>query len=109
MSVLTKELEKLSSAEDFFIHFDVPYEPRILAACRLHILKRFHDNLDAVTGLDSLDATALYAACRRQLERAYADFVTGPALHQDAFPRLARMRSAFIALSAVRLPDKHTS
>lgn len=102
MSAQAKELEGLSSAEDFFIHFEVPYEPRILAACRLHILKRFHDNLADVMGLDNLAADTRRAICRKQLERAYADFLSGPAMQQEAFPRLAGMRHAFISLSAVR-------
>lgn len=106
MSALIKELEGLSSAEEFFAHFDVAYEPRILAACRLHILKRFHDYLDGIAGLDQLDDAAKRAVYRDQLQRAYADFTNGPALRQDAFPRLARMKGAFIALSAVRLPQK---
>jgi nitrogenase-stabilizing/protective protein len=106
MNALSKELNGLSSAEDFFAHFDVPYEPRILAACRLHILRRFHDNLDGIAGLEQMDAAALRAVYRDQLQRAYADFTNGPALSQDAFPRLARMKGAFIALSAVRLPQK---
>jgi nitrogenase-stabilizing/protective protein len=107
MSALAQELEGLSSAEDFFAHFDVPYEPRILAACRLHILKRFHDNLGSVTGLDDLDTVALHAACREQLARAYADFTTHPALALGVFPRLKRMQGAFVALSSVRPSPKH--
>jgi nitrogenase-stabilizing/protective protein len=102
MSALAQELEGLSSAEDFFNHFGVPYEPRILAACRLHILKRFHDNLAGVVGLDGLAPDAQRILCRHQLERAYADFLSGPAIRKGAFPRLAGIRSAFVPLSAVR-------
>lgn len=103
MNAFSKEMEGLSSAEDIFAHFGVAYEPRILSACRLHILKRFHDYLD---GIEQQDPSDLHIACRRQLERAYADFATGPALQQNAFPRLARIKGAFVALSAVRLPQK---
>jgi Nitrogen fixation protein NifW. len=102
MSALAKELEGLSSAEDFFTHFGVAYEPRVLAACRLHILKRFHDYLGEVAGLDSLAPDAQRSLCRERLERAYADFLSGPALGQDAFPRLAGMKRAFVSLSTVR-------
>lgn len=102
MSALVKELEGLSSAEDFFRHFGVPYEPRILAACRLHILKRFHDYLTNIAGLDGLAPDAQRILCRQQLERAYADFLSGPAIRQEAFPRLAGIKRAFVSLSAVR-------
>lgn len=106
MGTLSQELAGLSSAEEFFAHFDVPYDPRILAACRLHILKRFRDYIGALADLDSLDAEAQRAVYREQLQHAYADFTSGPALRQDAFPRLARIKGAFVALSAVRLPRK---
>jgi nitrogenase-stabilizing/protective protein len=106
MATLSNDLAGLSSAEDFFAYFDLPYDPRILAACRLHILKRFHDNIAAVAELNERDDDAQRTVYREQLERAYADFVSGPALGKDAFPRLARMKGAFIALSAVRLPKK---
>jgi nitrogenase-stabilizing/protective protein len=102
MSALVKELEGLSSAEDIFLHFGVPYEPHILAACRLHILKRFHDYLVGVPDLDSVAPDAQRVLCRQQLERAYADFLSGPAIRQEAFPRLAGIRRAFVSLSAVR-------
>ena len=39
MSVLA-ELEKLSSAEDFFVYLKVDFDPALLRVARLHILKR---------------------------------------------------------------------
>ena len=106
MTSLTNDLEALSSAEEFFAYFGLDYDPRVLAASRLHILKRFHDNLAAVAGLAALDDVAQRAAYREQLSRAYATFVGGSALTMRVFPRLREPRGAFVALSAVRAPAK---
>ena len=46
MSVLA-ELEKLSSAEDFFSYLKVDYDPALLRVARLHILKRMGKYLAA--------------------------------------------------------------
>lgn len=101
MTALTEDLERLSSAEDFFSYFAVDYDPRVLAASRLHILKCFHDKLAAVAGLDLMDEPARRAVYREQLAAAYATFVTGSALTERVFPRLRHARGAFVALSAV--------
>jgi len=106
MTPLAKELETLSSAEEFFAYFGLDYDPRVLAASRLHILKRFHDNLAAVDGLDDLDESAQRAAYCEQLRRAYATFMTGSALTMRVFPRLREPRGAFVALSSVRPAPK---
>ena len=106
MNDFALELAELSSAEDFFGYFKVEFDPRVVAACRLHILKRFHDSLGRIEGLDMLGDTAKRVVYRQQLANAYADFVSGPALMQDAFPRLMRLRGAFVALSSVRPPKK---
>lgn len=106
MSEFAQDLAKLSSAEDFFTYFGVAFDARVLAACRLHILKRLHDKLACIDGLDALDDTAKRILYRQQLAHAYADFVSGPALSQGVFPRLLRQRGAFVALSSVRLPKE---
>jgi nitrogenase-stabilizing/protective protein len=102
MTPLAKALEDLSSAEDFFAFFGLDYDPRVLAASRLHILKQFHDNLAAVADLENLDEPAQRAVYREQLSQAYATFVTGSALTMRVFPRLREPRGAFVALSSVR-------
>lgn len=101
MKPLSDALKELSSAEEFFGYFGLNYDPRILAAARLHILKRFHDNLAALAVPDETDAAALHAAYREQLARAYAEFTTGPALTQRVFPRLAAINYTFVPLSSV--------
>ena len=103
MTPFAQELAKLSSAEDFFIYFGVEFDARVMAACRLHILKRFHDHLGRIEGLDALDDAAKRVVYRQQLASAYADFVTSPALAQGAFPRLRSVKGAFVALSSVGL------
>ena len=106
MSSFDEEIAALSSAEDFFAYFDLPYAPRVMAASRLHILKRFHDNLARIDGIEARDDETKRAVYREELARAYQSFVTGSALTERVFPRLLPMKGAFVALSAVRLPQR---
>jgi len=106
MSEFDKELAGLSSAEDFFGYFGLDYDPQIVAASRLHILKQFHDNLGAVVGLESQPDDAKRTLYREQLSRAYARFITGTALTERVFPKLAQAKGAFVALSSLRMPHK---
>jgi hypothetical protein len=63
MSGFDTELAGLSSAEDFFVYFGLAFDPQIVAASRLHILKQFHDNLGGIAGLDTLPDARLSALC----------------------------------------------
>ncbi|GAA0530116.1 nitrogenase-stabilizing/protective protein [Rhizomicrobium palustre] len=100
------DLQNLSSAEDFFAYFGLDFDKQVMAASRLHILKRFHDHLSQVEGLQTLPEAEKRDAYRQQLERAYASFLTGNALTERVFPRLAAAKGAFVALSSLRAPNK---
>lgn len=102
MSTFDNDLEKLSSAEDFFAYFGINYAPQIVAASRLHILKKFHDNLATVIGLESLPDTEKHAVYREQLSSAYARFITGTALTERVFPKMMPVKGAFVALSSLQ-------
>jgi nitrogenase-stabilizing/protective protein len=113
-SQLWRDLADLSSAEDFFAYFDLTFDPRVMAVSRLHILKRFHDNLSCVDGLQSLDDSAARDVYRRQLADAYCEFAAGIAPTALVFPGLGRMGGGFVALSNVRrskraAPENKTS
>lgn len=109
MSKFDDELAGLSSAEDFFTFFGVDYDPQIVAASRLHILKQFHNNLGAVAELDTLPEDEKRAVYREELARAYQRFITGTALTERVFPKLAEAKGAFVALSSLRMPHKSAS
>lgn len=102
---LDGDLAALSSAEEFFAYFGLSFDPLVLAASRLHILKQFHDNLARIDELESLDDDAKGAVYRRELESAYARFVCGNALTERVFPRLNAAKGAFVALSSLRMPN----
>jgi len=106
MSDFDTDLARLSSAEDFFGYFGLGFEPQIVAASRLHILKQFQNNLRTVEGLDALEEEAKRAAYREQLQRAYQRFVTGTALTERVFPKLAEAKGVFVALSSLTMPHK---
>jgi nitrogenase-stabilizing/protective protein len=85
MPSLTERLKALSSAEDFFAFFGVPYEERIVQVNRLHILKRFYQYLHKAEGLAGLDDVALVIRYRAMLAQAYRDFVVSTPAQEKVF------------------------
>jgi nitrogenase-stabilizing/protective protein len=109
MSRLLRDLADLSSAEDFFAYFELAFDPKVMAVGRLHILKRFHDKLSRVDGLESLDDRTMRDVYRGRLADAYCEFVADPARGAPAFPGLRRMGGGFVALSNLRRSTKAAS
>ncbi|MBI5920750.1 MAG: nitrogenase-stabilizing/protective protein NifW [Betaproteobacteria bacterium] len=78
-------LNRLSSAEEIFAHFDLPFEPAVLNVNRLHILKRFNQYLGQSEGMEGIEYIAAHTAARELLERAYRDFLGSSARQQKVF------------------------
>lgn len=93
MDSLTDRLKALSSAEDFFAFFAVPFDERIVQVNRLHILKRFYQYLHQAKGLPSgssggmsgLNEVDLFKRYRELLAQAYQDFVTSTPAREKVF------------------------
>jgi len=71
---LEDDLSELEGAEDFLSYFDIPFEPTVVHAYRLHILQRYHDYIvkTETPPEDEAERKVLYAAL---LSKAYQDFV----------------------------------
>ena len=82
---LQAELAGLSSAEDFFDYFALPYDRAILNVSRLHILKRFNQYIARAGGIESFAAREAYARCREFLAQAYRDFLTSSGIEEKIF------------------------
>ena len=85
MDNLTERLKALSSAEDFFAFFAVPFDERVVQVNRLHILKRFYQYLGKAEGLAGLDDIEMYRRYRELLAQAYADFVRSTPAQEKVF------------------------
>ncbi|WP_298829000.1 nitrogenase stabilizing/protective protein NifW [uncultured Piscinibacter sp.] len=85
MDSLTDRLKALSSAEDFFAFFAVPFDERIVQVNRLHILKRFYQYLHKTEGLNGLGEVEMFKRYRELLARAYQDFVTSTPAREKVF------------------------
>lgn len=110
---LPADLRDLETAEEFFVHFEVPYDPQVVRVSRLHILQRFHDYLAQA---EDTDEAARPAAMKALLMRAYDDFVRSDPLTERVFKVLKDAQEkpeappgrVFVPLSAVtrRQPAK---
>jgi nitrogenase-stabilizing/protective protein len=103
MSIMN-ELGRLSSAEDFFVALDLPFDPAIVNVARLHILRRMGQYLRGVE-LEGMPDDDARQACRAHLETAYQDFVRSSPIaervfkvHQDA---VAPVKMPFVPLAAL--------
>lgn len=78
------QLNKASSAEDFFALLGVEYDPRHVNVVRLHILRRMGQYLvsEDFTGLSDAEVAL---RCKAVLEQAYADFLVSSPLDQRVF------------------------
>ncbi len=85
MDSLTTRLKALSSAEDFFAFFGVPYDESIVKVNRLHILKRFYQYLHKAQDLAELGEVAMFRRYREMLAQAYQDFVTSTPAREKVF------------------------
>jgi nitrogenase-stabilizing/protective protein len=78
------QLNKASSAEDFFALLGVDYDPKHVNVVRLHILRRMGQYLvsEEFAGMSDADVTQ---RCKAVLEQAYADFLASSPLDQRVF------------------------
>ena len=81
---ILKQLNKASSAEEFFALLGVEYDPKVLNVVRLHILRRMGQNL-VNESFEGLDPAEVGTRCREFLRQAYADFVTSSPLDHRVF------------------------
>ncbi|WP_445490519.1 nitrogenase stabilizing/protective protein NifW [Rhodopseudomonas sp. RCAM05734] len=84
LSGVLDQLNKASSAEDFFALLGVDYDPKHLNVVRLHILRRMGQYLvsEDFAGMSDADVTQ---RCKAVLEQAYADFLASSPLDQRVF------------------------
>ena len=83
MSVLD-QLNKASSAEDFFSLLGVAYDPGVVNVARLHILRRMGQYLAGEDFAQVPDAVVA-ERCAAVLERAYNDFVASSPIDERVF------------------------
>lgn len=79
-----EQLNRTSSAEEFFALLGVDYDPKHLSVVRLHILRRMGQYLasEDFTGMPDDDVTQ---RCKEVLQQAYADFLTSTPLDERVF------------------------
>jgi nitrogenase-stabilizing/protective protein len=78
------QLDKASSAEDFFALLGVEYDVKVVTVARLHILRRMAQYL-ATEDFDGVPEDVVIERCKTTLERAYADFVASTPIDQRVF------------------------
>jgi nitrogenase-stabilizing/protective protein len=85
MDLLIERLQALSSAEDFFAFFGVPFDEQVVRVNRLHILKRFYQYLQQ--GSIPVDENEIeqFKRYRTLLGRAYQDFVISTPAREKVF------------------------
>ncbi|MFG1461853.1 nitrogenase stabilizing/protective protein NifW [Xanthobacter sp. DSM 24535] len=78
------QLNKASSAEDFFALLGVEYDPLVVNVARLHILRRMGQYLVS-EDFSGEPEEVVTERCKTVLEQAYADFVSSSPIDQRVF------------------------
>lgn len=104
MDRIHEQIQQLSSADDFFQFFEVPYDRHVLDVCRLHIMKRMGEYL-ADDALEEQDDKAVFATLRDVLVRAYDDFTRSTPAEEKVFKvfhaKPARADGAFVGFETL--------
>ena len=102
MSEFLKGFSALTDAEEFFQYLGVPYDPRMVAVKRLHILKSFNERLAGLDGA-GLGDQALRDRYAAALTEAY-NGLTGVEARDARLFKVFRQEPArgFVPLAAVR-------
>ena len=95
-----RELQDLSSAEDFLNHFEIEFDPKVVHVNRLHILQRFHDYLEKDPGEPKGEAEC-EAYYKGFLRKAYEDFEQSDALTEKVF-KVLQPQTGFVPVELVR-------
>lgn len=106
---LMQQIAELSSAEDFFHFFHLPYEPEVVSVCRLHIMKRMGSYLRAAD-LSALEDQEAFLTIRATLKQAYEDFLASTPLKEKVFKvftdKERELAGKFVSLGSLTL-DAH--
>ena len=80
---LREKMAKLSSAEDFFNFFNVPFNQAQVSVARLHILKRMGEYIQNSVAHE--DEEYEYEVMRGHLLQAYLDFQKSTPIQERVF------------------------
>ena len=78
------DLNKLSSAEEFFAYFDVDYDSSVLGVARLHIMRRMGEHIRALVS-DEAGVANPWLECRAYLADAYNEFLHHAPIERRVF------------------------
>ena len=81
---IIEQLQKSSSAEDFFSLLKVDYDPKVVNVARLHILRRMGEYLFK-EDFSSFSEEEAIEKCRAFLEQAYVDFTQSSPIAERLF------------------------
>ena len=112
------DLGRLSTAEDFFVFLDVPFDPTVVQVARLHILRRMGQYLKGshIDGLfQGRGDLEIRELCRAHLAQAYDDFVKSSPIqerlfkvHKEAVQPKLEPQKVLVQLSSFTAATKET-
>lgn len=93
----------LSTAEEYFEFFDLPYDPEIVSINRLHILQKFSRLMRDIDPDASLSESDRLSQYRDALESAYSLFLTSSPLEQKLFKVFQKKPGNVVLLSEIEV------
>jgi nitrogenase-stabilizing/protective protein len=84
MSGILEQLNRASTAEDFFKLLGVEYDEKVVTVLRLHILRRMGQYLVS-EDFKGVPEEEVKQRCKTFLEQAYADFLKSSPLEERVF------------------------
>ncbi len=94
--------QSLVDAEDYFTFFELPFDPQVVSVNRLHILRKFSHNLEAVPlPGPELTKEEWRQRARQALEQAYQTFLQSSPQEQKLFKVFHQPSPGVVLLSEI--------
>lgn len=101
-----EQIAELSSAEEFFMFFLLPFDQDVVNVSRLHILKRMGQYMSD-TDFAGMDDDQIFLEARLHLKQAHSDFVESTPIQEKVFKvfkdQEAAQAAKFVSVDALSL------
>ncbi len=95
----------LTTAEQYFEFFALPYDPAIVNVNRLHILQKFSQSMRAINQTPDLTEAETLQQYRDALQNAYEVFLTSSGVEQKLFKVFQQPPSNVVKVSDIAVEE----
>lgn len=102
MTLTLSDFQNISIAEEYFQFFELPFDPQVVSVNRLHILKKFSQNIQEIDqAYPEISEAEKLEKYRDALQSAYGVFLTSTGVEQKLFKVFQEKPKNVVLLSEI--------